>query len=305
MAIPKHLFAALVLGACGAPSPVAGPQAPEAAPGGYPIQLSRPSRAGDSYGIDIVAQSERRMRISVGGAIVEETDEARHLELHGTVRVRAVSATGRETVRDIEIVRCVGSDASGEREIAPAGSVLHVVASDRDDVEGGIELVGGALSEADLEILSLALSTSVRSAGDDEVFGTRVPQAIGARWPINVRLAASDLNKAAEMEVRPEQMSGTTTLSAREDVDGVECLIVRAQLDARGFTVAIGEDAVTEHAEMRAQLEAALPLDMAVQRVRDREALQMQMRVRFVDEGGQDGLAEMVASQEALTIYRR
>lgn len=272
----------------------------------HEIQLSRPSAPGDTYRMHTVHTRSTQQVVTVSGQVVQRQDEEQVLDLTARVQVREVNARGAAMLRDYEVERLVVRDASGERELLPAGSVIRVTRVPRGEGEGSIELVGGELSEADTELLDMIFSTSISPVGDDGVFGTDQPRRVGERWPIDAAVAARDLNKMPELEVAEDQVSGHTTLEAIEEVNGVECQRIRAELRAEGFAMSgMPEGSTVEHADMTARMSGAFPTDPSLGRLQEEEALEMNMRMRIPDETGREARLEMRFQRHETSEYER
>ncbi len=279
------------LAACGSPSPAepapAGPTSgaeetsAETEEGLYPIRLSRSAQVGDRYREHTVHARRMVRSVSVPGRQAEQSEDVAEVEILARVLVRAVNTQGKPTEMDYEIERCVRRDPSGEHEVVPAGSVVRLTRMPRSEGEGSIELVGGALSDGQHDSLDMVMSTTVSPNTDDMVFGSEAPRRVGESWPIDGALAAQDLNKMPEFEIGRDQVTGQTTLVAAEDVEGVPCLRLRAEMRAQGFSMTgLPEGSATERAELTATMTGDLPTDTAMGTLAEVEEMQMRLRLR-------------------------
>jgi hypothetical protein len=84
---------------------------------------------------------------------------------------------------------------------------------------------GAPISDDAKEALEALFGSSRNDTGDDDIFGTPQPRAVGERWSINVEKMKDD-----SMEFDPQGASGFTRLVAVRQVAGVECLELEAAL---------------------------------------------------------------------------
>lgn len=281
-----HLLATLLLVACGSAAPQAAPATSSPAEADtYPILLSRRSQAGESYGEHTVHVQRQVRVVSVNGAVAQEMVEESTLELRSRVRVREVNELGQPTLLDHEITELVVRDQEhGERTIVPPGSVLRVTRQPRSEGEGSIELVGGQLDEADAETIDILFSTTISAVGDDGVFGTDERRRPGETWSIDAATAAQDLSKMPQLDLAEDQVSGQTTFERIEDVGGLPCMRIRAEMRAEGFAMAgMPEGTTIEHTELAATMTGAFPVDPGVERLEESEHLDMHMRMRLAN----------------------
>lgn len=305
---------ALTLGlvACGSsPAPVDSPastRAGEEAPpeGTYRVVLTRPARMGETYREHTVHRRAFGRRVSVNGAVIEETAEEVEVEILTAARVVEVTASGRATVIEHRIEGCVARDANGERAIVPAGSVVRVTRVPHGSQEGTIELVGGTLTEEDVDLLRTVFSTSYSPRGDDAIFGSDEPRRVGETWPIDTAAAATDLNKIPSLRLREEDLGGATALRAVETIDGVPCLIVEAEIHAQNLQMEPPpEGATVESAQMVARTAGAFPTDPGIGRLRDAEEMLMEIRMRVARPDGSTALVEIRSVETESSEFAR
>lgn len=307
------LLLTLSLVACGGTAPTdatvattsAGAEAGPAE-GQYSILLSRPSRVGETYREHIVHRRARGRRVTVNGAVAEETAEELELEMVSTVRVLAVASNGATTLLEHHVESCVLRDANGERAVVPPGGVLRVTRVAGIAGEGAIELVGEALGQETTELLDMVISTTYSPRGDDGIFGSATPRRVGESWAIDRAAAAQDLNKIPSIRVREDQLSGSTTLHAVEEIDGVPCLVIQAELTAANIDMPNAPEGTTlESAQIQARMGGAFPVDEHLGRLREVEELVMDVRMRIPRPEGGDAIMEVrSADLEIVEIAR-
>lgn len=293
------LFVCAVVAGCGGP-PSPGPD-PLPVDGLHTIRLTRPARVGESYELEYVGESERRFRIVVEDEVTRDDHEVRRVVLRGRATVRAVT-DGDASEYDVTVERCTSRLGREEHEVVPPGSVLRVFRS-RDD--GRIELVGGVLPEDDVEALSLVISTQRSGVDDDDVFGTDRPQAVGARWPIDAARAARELDEMDGIDVAASDVDGQSQLVDEREVDGVPCLHIAVSMRAHGFDMQVGEESVTEHAEIAMDVEGSYPIESSIDRLRDHFRMTTDVRVRLGPPDAHVGLLEIADRRDIRRVYRR
>lgn len=99
-------------------------------------------------------------------------------------------------------------------------------------------LDSGRLSPTDQGVLRLALNIQEEGVpNDDDTFGTKEPQAVGASWPINAEAMTRRLREQSYDPIEPKQVKGTVKLVGVEDVPDVgPCLHVEFDFTVMNMT---------------------------------------------------------------------
>lgn len=271
----RILLLFLVLTACGggstsvtAPTAGADPLAGAAGAKTYAIHLTRPSHAGERW--HVVADDTTDKTVTQDGTVVQEKHRVLHLD--GVYTAVAVDDRGRP-LRDHYDVKELTADG---QPLASAGVGIDVTRAGRE--EDAVVLVGGAPATAEVMDAIRTLLT-VRSGGatDDEVFGTEQPQAVGAHWAVDTRLAHDDLLQDAGIDATT--VTGDVWLAGLTRANDIDCLDVRAKLALDGLALPnLPKGSVVDLGHADVDMEATLPFD--ARPVRATEALTMSMKVR-------------------------
>jgi hypothetical protein len=264
------LFAAAGAG-CGANRGAV--EAPVAAQGKtYPIQFGRPSRAGarahyvGDHTEDTVTQMAR------DGAVMSDKHEKKAVHFDAVSTVIAVDGKARATRVRYEVKELT---SDGLRQ---AASVIELTRhAKKEDAE---ILVDGRPAGDDLrKALSSLLKLGLDGATDDEIFGTKAPQPLGAHWSIDGVRAMASLKEEEGLDV--SSVTGDVWLENTTRLEGIECLAVRAKLDIAGARLPdLPAGAETEESRAQAEIRASLPIEGQAQPTESHETITVSFRVR-------------------------
>ncbi|UJR84571.1 hypothetical protein [Sandaracinus amylolyticus] len=248
----------------------------------HPIRFARPVATGASWTEHVQMRSSQRESTRIGAQNVADELTTLAIDFEARFTAREVDARGRAIRLAIAVQRFVVDAGQGPVTPAIPGELIVTRVG-----EGSIESVAGALDPQTIEWLGEVVHIEApRDTGDDEIFGSREPQAIGASWGIDTALAARSLG-AMGIEVRHDHIGGQTRLVERTRVGDVDCLVVRAELSARQLAVpSLPPNAQITRAEVRATMEAALPIDLARAVRRERTDLRMHIELSIPTEAG-------------------
>ncbi len=280
----RHPFIVLVMGIAGCantPSTVEAPtaaavSAPASAGGTktYAVHFGRESRVGERVHLVKDHASEMNTKITRDGAPVPDQQDKREkqtIHYDAVSTAIAVDARGRVTR-----VRYDVKDLTSDGKRLPASVVeltRHAKEADAD-----IIVDGSPASEDVRKALHSLLKLGLDGPTDDEIFGPKVPQAIGARWGIDEPLAIASFKDEG---VNVSTIKGEVWLDGTTNMDGAECLSVHAVLDMRGMKIPdLPPGAVMEEGHATAQMSAVLPLDGRVGRAQDHLTTKLLFRIR-------------------------
>jgi hypothetical protein len=208
---------------------------PAAAAQEYPIRFTNPAQVGDRAETSWSATQKTKTTMNVDER-EKNQDENRKVEVEGIEEVRRVDGKGMPTRIAITIKRCEEISADGKkRTIASPGRVLTMVSRNK---ETQYTLDSGRLSAMDQGLLRLALNIQEEGVpNDDDTFGTKKPQAIGASWPVNTKAMTQRLREQSYDPVDPKQVKGTVKLVGVEDVPDIgPCLHVEFDFTVMNMT---------------------------------------------------------------------
>ena len=217
-----------LLAVLGLASPTLGDEEGTAAPK-FDIRLERGAPEGARFLLTAEA------RISSSESVVEDEKEIEsEAFVEGRVRLEAaatilgVNAEGGVTEAEYEVRSFSGSFDGNPVDEIPPGSVLRT----RGGEEGtSVSLAEGELGPIQKMLLVQVLETArEEQPGDDDLFGTAEPQAIGATWPIRGAAAVQAIS-ANGTEVEEKYVSGGSRVVERHEVAGIECLQIEGRLD--------------------------------------------------------------------------
>jgi hypothetical protein len=219
-------IAAIALAACGPPHLL--PLAPSVVPTTFAVRLHRPQRAGDRGILAASATTSLTTITEEGDQIVRREEEHREVDLKAALKVLRVSPAGESLDLELTVESLVMQTAQGRHELLAGGKVVSV-ARGKDAVHYASP---ASLPPEAEKALDEVFSPHSSEVTDDDIFGIREPQALGAVWPVNAALAAKELG-AFHLQIPPDGVSGDTHLVALAQVSGTTCLDVAGELFLR------------------------------------------------------------------------
>jgi hypothetical protein len=297
MRITPLLLLALALSGCAATSSkveapvVEAPTTP--AKKTYAVHFGRPSHVGERARLVSDHREEMATKVTRDGAVVTDKHDKHTVHYDAVITVVAADSAGRGT-RTRHEVKELTSD--GHR--LQAGLIELTRHAKKADAE--ILVDGSPASEEVRKALSSVLKLGLDGASDDDVFGTKALQPIGAHWSVDEALALAALR---EDGINASKVQGEVWLDGTTKVDGAECLDIRATLGMSGVQVpGMPEGAVTELGRAEAEMRAALPLEGRVGRSMNHVSTKMSFRVRVP---APEGAPMMVSVEGHETIDAR
>lgn len=196
----------------------------------YPIKFVRPVTVGTKYHYVADGAILQRMKMTVGGKPGRSSEDGHGIHVEGTVEVLAVNDEGEEAKVACKLDKCVRMTGEDEKELIPAGRVVTAVAGKEKTT---FTLDEGAISKEAEEALDLVLRLPEDDGyTDDDVYGTKEPQKVGASWPVNAEAMAKSAEDE-DVKVDPKDVGGSLKLEAIETVEGVECLKISGSLSVK------------------------------------------------------------------------
>ncbi len=244
----------------------------------YEIRLSRPSKVGERTHVVMDQTEDKASKITSGEQVVEDKHERKVMHYDALSTVVAINETGRMTKTRHEV-----------KELLVDGKPLvhGVVDITRAPKEkDAVILVDGAPASQEVRTaLQSLLKLGLGGAKDDDIFGTKTPQAIGARWPINAQLAHDDLKDDTGIDA--QTVTGEAWLQGTTRVGDVDCLDVRAKMGLDGISLPdMPPNSTIESGHMDADMTAALPIDGHIERAADHMTMKMAIRMHVQAPGG-------------------
>jgi hypothetical protein len=223
---------------------------------------------GTKYALTADGALIRQVTVTTGGQTQHQPDDGFGIHLEGTVEVLALDAIGEEAKVACTVDKCMRITSKGETELVPKGKVILAEGKGKDthfQVKDGAEL-----SKQATEALELAISLDTGDElTDDDMFGIKEKQKVGASWPVNQGGVAKDAARVGVI-VKPEDVEGSFRLEGLEKVGDAECLKVSGSLKMKKLTRKDDEDDglpegfTVESGSMEAKYGGLFPVDTAV-----------------------------------------
>ncbi len=149
----------------------------------------------------------------------------------------------------------------------------------------------GSLSEQIKELLSSFITVDKKKSkiDDDDVFGNKTPQSVGAEWQMNADLAARDAMESG-VPLVPGTLSGKSKLESIQVIDGEECLEIKAQFNGKidGTTMVPNlPEGTTMQADIVATFFGLFPVNPEKHEIEQGQTVDITILATFVKDGQQ------------------
>ena len=197
----------------------------------YEVRLTRPDAVGDKFKLSGEGALIRKTVMTLGDNRREQEPSGSGIRLDATAEVLAVTPKGKITKLSLAVERCLRVSGPEEAELLPKGSVVIAQA---DGKRTKFSLKEGELPPEASELLDLLfqLNDDDSRGTDDELFGTKEKQPVGASWPINAEQAAKDF-AAEEIKVDASDITGTVKLDTVEKAEGGALLKLSGRMSVK------------------------------------------------------------------------
>lgn len=264
----------VLLFACGGGSSSSTPQTlpTTGAPKTYAVHLSKPSRVGEKLHVVADKTEEKATKVTAGDTVIDDKHERRVIHLDAISTVLAVNDSGRATKTREDI-----ADLTIDGKSVVKGAVEIVRAPKEKDAI--ITIDGKPATDDAREALKSMLKLSSGGPTDDDVFGTKTPQAVGAHWTVNTQLAHDDLKDDTGLDA--SNVTGDVWLEGATSEGGKDALDVRAKLGLDGLVPPdVPEGSKVETGRADVDLQTTLPVDGQPERMSERMSTAITFRLR-------------------------
>jgi hypothetical protein len=215
----------------------------------YSILLERDAEPGKPYRVRIKDESTETMVMSSQGKVLNEEKKLKALSFVGTGN--ALAAGDHHPTEYVVDELTQLKDAQTQALLPPGTKLLKSPV----DEKWQYTVDGTPVSEEAKDALETLLGSSVGAVGDDDIFGSKEPRAVGERWSINVEKMKED-----DLDFDPQGAAGSTRIVAVRQVDGVECLEIEAEMTiARVDFKGIPKDAKVHESKMSGRFLGLFP----------------------------------------------
>ncbi len=286
----------ILLAACGGGSTTATPHTlpPTSGPKTYAVRLSHPSHVGEKLHVVADKTEDKSTKVTAGDAVIDDKHERRVLHLDAISTVLEVNTAGRATKTREDV-----SDLTINGKSVVKGAVEIVRAPKENDAI--ITVDGKPASDDARDALKSMLKLSSGGPTDDDVFGTKTAQAVGAHWPVNTQLAHDDLKDDTGLDAT--SVTGDVWLERVTTADGKDALDVRAKLGLEGLTPPeIPQGSTVEQGRADVELQTMLPVDGQPERASERMITAITFRLRVKTPRGPALVAVTVREKHEATF---
>ena len=288
-----HAALFVCLFACGGGGSTAQPQTLPTAtstPKTFTVRLSHPSKVGDKLRVVADQVEDKATKVTAGDVVIDDKHEKRLLHLDEISTIVAVNEAGRATKTREDI-----KDLTINGKTVVKGIVdIERGPKEKDAV---ITVDGKPASDEARDALKSMLKLALSGPTDDDVFGTKTAQAVGAHWVVNTQLAHDDLKEDTGLDAA--NVTGDAWLENVGPSDGKEALDVRAKMGLEGLTPneELPAGSKVELGRADVDLEAMLPIDGKPERSSERMNMMVTFRLTVKTPKGPALVAVTVSSK--------
>jgi acyl-CoA hydrolase len=230
----------------------------------YPIFFNRPVVIGSTLRITAHSEKTSRTETWAAGRRLFEKDRAwnRVSDLTAVRTVLAIDVKGRTTRCRYQVERFTTQIDGETYEVLPSGQILDVVVGEHGNP--GVASVNGVpLSATAREVVDDVIFLERTWSDFDVLFGTNLPQTLGASWPVHSSLLESEVQQKQNAHFAVQ--TGTAHLVNKLDCAGAECLEVKVDLSGKFSTLPNLGTSRLQSATMNETMVIALPIDQTQQ----------------------------------------
>ncbi len=260
-----------------------------AAPAGqrYAIRMHRDSHVGERGREQIDSQKQETVISRLLGQPPSKSDKITHTRLVGTNVVQEIDEKKDVRRSEITVEEFWQTLNDGPKTVlAPPGSHVTIVRA-KTKADAQVTIDGKAASKELREALDDVITVTIGGPSDDDIFGTKEPQAVGAQWLPNVSLAEKDLQDKG-MVAKAGGISGKVQLVGTAKVDDVDCIDLQADMSVTGIEQVsdLPAGSVIQTGSVTAHMRGLFPLDEKMARRTDETDVVTKMKVRVPSQQG-------------------
>jgi hypothetical protein len=283
---PLALLLLLGATACGGASATPAPSSTQASDK-YPIVLRRDLEAGKSYRISIKDESKERAVMRVQGKVVSDETKSTRLSFVGTQKLLSA---GRDQPAEYVVEELTRTAAGQTAPLLAPGSKIDAKPVDK---KWQYAVEGQVISEELDEVLHTLFGDEIGGPSDDDLFGSKVPRAIGESWNLDISHFQDE-----NVKLHPEGATGSTRLLSLRKIDGVDCLEIQADLSVPRLTLnGLPEGTKLLEGGMSGHFLGMFPTDTKRPSLSQGMSMDMKMKMEVQSPNG-PVLAEMIRHDE-------
>jgi len=231
----------------------------------YAIKMTRPAKAGVKYHLNASGSLLEQKAIITGGKTNLTSSEHR-IELSGKAEVLEIDAKGHELKTAITIEKCVKTTGKSQLDLLPDGKTIIATSTNGQAIFAITD--GATLLPGDAALLQLVVPLYDGSADPDELFGTAERQHLGSSWPINAAAVVRDMQQRG-MDLKSEDIHGTTTFVSMTNVAGRDCFELRTEMQIKSMAPPLPLGTRLARSEVKTVFNFMLPVDATRERASD------------------------------------
>jgi hypothetical protein len=262
----------------------------------YAIQMHRPAKAGQRYGLEVVARDVTDMVINADGKKVNGQNKDLNVEYKAEVTIVEVGANGKPMKESHQVGNLVKITGAARETVLEAGTVVIAARSGKKTT---FEVKGAPVEKEVNNALSLVIEASNGDGPtDDEVFGVRERKKVGDSWPLNREVFEKFLLQDADMKVT--DTTGKFTLKETVKETGGQALVIEGTIKST-VNVPVPPGLTSKESAMSATVTGVFPVNPALPRSRESSEMAMRLLAVGTPQAGGPEVEFKVTSKRTIT----
>jgi hypothetical protein len=224
----------------------------------YKIKLSPPQKVGQSTYFITHLDEKLSNKVSQGTTVLQDKQIHTIIDFEGTAIIKKVNSKGLVIAETLIVKKCTLTIGGTTNELLKDGTAVEAFLKD------GIKsftIDGNPTPPEVTQVLNKVVQYSDTETTDDAIYGTTELKKISDSWPVKAELACEEYNKKGMLNLKADNISGTTTLLDVVEKDGEKCLKVEAKLDIKGVPMPLPAGLTTEKSTVATSMVAYFPID--------------------------------------------
>jgi len=262
----------------------------------YTVRMTSPFRVGDSYNLTITAENSEVQKIKVGDQVVQDRNVSYTIELEADVEVLEVGEKGAEISKRYVVIRCI---QDRDHVMFESGTIIEASkqGQKKQFKVNGVEVTDELKGKLDNVIDFYGRDVSQR------IFGVAEPQAVGSTWSINKAEAVKDMSER-KIGMMEDAIDGSAKLVEVLEMDGMECLHISANIQAREIQLPMPAGMKILVGDMRAEFDGIIPTDESIGPLYGAMSMELNIQASGKTAPDQPEMAmEMRFSRETVTRF--
>jgi len=268
----------------------------------YKVKLNRKAKVGQTYKYTAQGRFVQGMVITMGGRPFRNNRNAYQVSYAATVTVLAVDKRKQAVQESHKVARLIKLVKNKQSVLLKPGTVVVAKVQGK---KTQFTVNGKPASKALKSVLGNVITLKkANEPMDDDVFGTKKPQAVGGSWPVNGAKVASSLSNK-NMQIAANNVKGTMTLKGVASVDGHKGLRVLGRINFKSVGIKLPPGFKTHKSLLKVGISGFFPLKKAFGPLRSTKFMVMQFKAGTPKMGKRPAMGMHMNIEHHLTTTRK